>query len=74
MGALFSNLTVQENVAAPLFEHTNLSRKEIYELADLKIALVGLRADAGSLKPAELSGGLRKRAGLARAEALLPSA
>jgi phospholipid/cholesterol/gamma-HCH transport system ATP-binding protein len=71
-GALFSNLTVQENVAAPLFEHTNLSRREIYELADLKIALVGLRSDAGGLKPAELSGGMRKRAGLARALALDP--
>jgi len=71
-GALFSNLTVQENVAAPLFEHTSLRRKEIYELADLKIALVGLPADAGGLKPAELSGGMRKRAGLARALALDP--
>lgn len=71
-GALFSNLTVQENVAAPLFEHTEMSRKEIYELADLKIALVGLRPEAGSLKPAELSGGMRKRAGLARALALDP--
>jgi phospholipid/cholesterol/gamma-HCH transport system ATP-binding protein len=71
-GALFSNLTVQENVAAPMFEHTNLPRKEIYELADLKIALVGLRAGAGGLKPAELSGGMRKRAGLARALALDP--
>jgi phospholipid/cholesterol/gamma-HCH transport system ATP-binding protein len=71
-GALFSNLTVQENVAAPLFEHTNLPRREVYELADLKIALVGLRPEAGSLKPAELSGGMRKRAGLARALALDP--
>jgi phospholipid/cholesterol/gamma-HCH transport system ATP-binding protein len=71
-GALFSNLTVQENVAAPLFEHTSLPRREIYELADLKIALAGLNPDAGGLKPAELSGGMRKRAGLARALALDP--
>jgi phospholipid/cholesterol/gamma-HCH transport system ATP-binding protein len=66
-GALFSNLTVRENISAPMFE-----RKEIAELADLKIALVGLRPDAGVLKPAELSGGMRKRAGLARALALDP--
>jgi phospholipid/cholesterol/gamma-HCH transport system ATP-binding protein len=71
-GALFSNLTVLENVAAPMFEHTNLSRGEIHELAELKIALVGLRPDAGALKPAELSGGMKKRAGLARALALDP--
>ncbi|MDB5418685.1 MAG: transporter related protein [Phenylobacterium sp.] len=71
-GALFSNLTVQENVAAPLFEHTDMARRDVYELADLKIALVGLSADAGGLKPAELSGGMRKRAGLARALALDP--
>jgi phospholipid/cholesterol/gamma-HCH transport system ATP-binding protein len=71
-GALFSNLTVRENVAAPLFEHTTLSRDEIYELANLKISLVGLEPEAGVLKPAELSGGMRKRAGLARALALDP--
>jgi phospholipid/cholesterol/gamma-HCH transport system ATP-binding protein len=71
-GALFSNLSVRDNVAAPMFEHTRLPKKQVYELADLKIALVGLRADAGSLKPAELSGGMRKRAGLARALALDP--
>jgi phospholipid/cholesterol/gamma-HCH transport system ATP-binding protein len=71
-GALFSNLTVRQNVAAPMYEHTDMPRKTINELADLKIALVGLQPEAGSLKPAELSGGMRKRAGLARALALDP--
>jgi phospholipid/cholesterol/gamma-HCH transport system ATP-binding protein len=69
-GALFSNLTVRENVAAPMFEHTPMTRSEAYELADLKIAMVGLAPAAGGLKPAELSGGTRKHAGLARALAL----
>uniref|UniRef100_B0T754 ABC transporter related n=1 Tax=Caulobacter sp. (strain K31) TaxID=366602 RepID=B0T754_CAUSK len=71
-GALFSNLTVRENVSAPLHEHTRLPKREIEHLADLKIALVGLPARAGNLKPAELSGGMRKRAGLARALAMDP--
>ena len=71
-GALFSNLTVRENVAAPMFEHTDMSRADIHDLADLKIALVGLGPEAGNLKPAELSGGMRKRAALARALALDP--
>ncbi len=71
-GALFSNLTVRENVAAPMFEHTDLPRSEIYELANLKIAMVGLKPESGALKPSELSGGMRKRAGLARALALDP--
>ncbi|UAL09209.1 ABC transporter ATP-binding protein [Caulobacter segnis] len=71
-GALFSNLTVRENVSAPLHEHTRLPRREIEEIADLKIAMVGLPARAATLKPAELSGGMRKRAGLARALAMDP--
>ncbi|MDO9337310.1 MAG: ABC transporter ATP-binding protein [Caulobacteraceae bacterium] len=71
-GALFSSLTVKENVAAPLHEHTDLSRAEIDDLAELKIALVGLPPRAGALKPSELSGGMRKRAGLARALAFDP--
>ena len=71
-GALFSNLTVKENVAAPMHEHTQLSNKLISELAELKIALVGLPPLAGALKPNELSGGMIKRAALARALALDP--
>jgi phospholipid/cholesterol/gamma-HCH transport system ATP-binding protein len=71
-GALFSNLTVKENVAAPMQEHTGLSPALISELAELKIALAGLPPEAGALKPSELSGGMIKRAGLARALALDP--
>jgi phospholipid/cholesterol/gamma-HCH transport system ATP-binding protein len=71
-GALFSALTVRENVAAPLREHTQLPPRALDEIADLKIALAGLPRTAGALYPAELSGGMRKRAGLARAIALDP--
>jgi len=71
-GALWSNLTVKENVAAPLFEHTDMLKDEIDELADLKIALAGLPHGAGALKPSELSGGMIKRASLARALPLDP--
>ena len=71
-GALFSSLTVLDNVASPLVEHTRLSRDTIRELAELKIAMVGLGPESHHLKPAELSGGMKKRAGLARALALDP--
>jgi phospholipid/cholesterol/gamma-HCH transport system ATP-binding protein len=71
-GALFSNLTVKENVAVPMQEHTALSKKMISELAELKIAMAGLPPEAGALKPSELSGGMIKRASLARALALDP--
>lgn len=71
-GALFSSLSVIENVASPLVEHTRLSADVIRELAEMKIAMVGLKPEAHHLKPAELSGGMRKRVGLARALALDP--
>lgn len=71
-GALFSSLSVLDNVASPLVEHTRLSRSVIRELAEMKIAMVGLKPEAAHLKPAELSGGMRKRVGLARALALDP--
>jgi phospholipid/cholesterol/gamma-HCH transport system ATP-binding protein len=71
-GALFSSLTVEQNVAAPLREHTSLPPKECLELARLKIALAGLPASACEKMPSELSGGMRKRAALARALALDP--
>jgi phospholipid/cholesterol/gamma-HCH transport system ATP-binding protein len=71
-GALFSSLTVLQNVEVPLKEYTDLSPELIHEIAALKIALVGLPPDAGAKFPSELSGGMKKRAGLARALALDP--
>ena len=71
-GALFSELTVTENVAMVLEEHTALSARLRAEVAAVKIALTGLPPDAGEKYPSELSGGMRKRAALARALALDP--
>ncbi len=71
-GALFSSLTVSENVGLPLREHTDLGDRTVDEIAALKIALTGLPSSAGAKFPSELSGGMRKRAALARALALDP--
>ncbi len=71
-GALFSSLTVIENIALPLIEHSQLSRPDAEHLACMKLALTGLPANAGHKYPSELSGGMVKRAALARALALDP--
>jgi phospholipid/cholesterol/gamma-HCH transport system ATP-binding protein len=70
-GALFNSMTVGENVALPLREHTDLDDQTIDIIVTIKLELVGLR-DAAELMPAEISGGMKKRAGLARAIALDP--
>ena len=71
-GALFSSLTVAENVAVPLREHTTLAPELISALVGFKLALVGLGSNVCRKMPAELSGGMRKRVALARALALDP--
>ena len=72
-GALFSTLTVAENVEVPLREfYPELNQALLDEIAAYKVVMTGLPADAGPKFPAELSGGMRKRAGLARALALDP--
>lgn len=72
-GALFGDLTVLENVSVPLQEHTDLSLPLIEQLAMVKIALAGLEPDAAALYPSQLSGGMRKRAAVARGIALDPA-
>ncbi|MGF1594874.1 MAG: ABC transporter ATP-binding protein [Kiloniellaceae bacterium] len=69
-GALFSSLTVAQNIEVPMKEHSNLPPALRRELIEVKLAMVGLPPDAAHKFPAELSGGMRKRAGLARALAL----
>ena len=71
-GALWTSLTLRQNVALPLEEYTTLSRREIEEIASLKLAQVGL-GGFEDYYPSEISGGMKKRAGLARALALDPA-
>ena len=71
-GALFTSLTVRENVSVPLWEHTRLRPAFVRELAALKIRFAGLPASAADKYPGELSGGMIKRAAVARALALDP--
>jgi phospholipid/cholesterol/gamma-HCH transport system ATP-binding protein len=71
-GALWSSMTLAENIALPLEQYTNLKPGEIREIISLKLALVGL-AGFEDFYPSEISGGMRKRAGVARAMALIPT-
>jgi len=71
-GALFSSLTVAANVATPLREHADVPEALLWPLVDLRLSLAGLPPEAGAKMPSELSGGMRKRAAIARALALEP--
>ena len=71
-GALFSSMTVRQNVMVPLIEHFDIPRELMRELCDMKIHMVGLPPESAILYPSDLSGGMKKRAGLARSLALDP--
>lgn len=71
-GALFSSLTVAENIQVPMIEHAHLTKQFMDELAALKVQLVGLPPNAANKYPSELSGGMIKRASLARALSMDP--
>ena len=71
-GALFSSMTVAENIQVPLKEYSRLPRSMMDDLARVKIAMAGLACSAATKHPSELSGGMRKRVALARALALDP--
>jgi len=71
-GALFSSLTVAANVATPLLEHTDTPPRFLPRLVNLRLSLAGLSSDVGTKMPSQLSGGMKKRAAIARALALEP--
>ena len=71
-GALFSSLSIAENISLPLIEYTNLSKKMIAEIVAFKINIVGLNINDAHLYPSQISGGMKKKAGLARALAMDP--
>jgi phospholipid/cholesterol/gamma-HCH transport system ATP-binding protein len=71
-GALFSSQTVAENIQVPLREYTKMSQELMNEIASVKLSMVGLPENAAPKYPSEISGGMKKRAGLARALALDP--
>lgn len=71
-GALFSSLTIKENIALPLIEYTDLSQKMIDEIIEFKINIVGLKASDAHLYPSQISGGMNKKAALARSLAMDP--
>lgn len=71
-GALFSSQTVAENIQVPLREYTDMNQELMNEIASMKLSMVGLSEDTAPKHPSELSGGMKKRAGLARALALDP--
>jgi len=72
-GALFSSLTVADNIELPIREYFRISKEALAELSELRLRMVGLPIDAGAKLPSQLSGGMIKRAALARALALDPS-
>jgi len=71
-GALFSSLTIKENIALPLVEYTNLSQNMIEEIVEFKVSIVGLKAGDVNLYPSQISGGMKKKAALARSLAMDP--
>lgn len=71
-GALFSSLTLAQNIELPLKEYTNLGQSIIDDIVDFKISVVGLKQSDRNLYPSQLSGGMKKKAGLARALAMDP--